>query len=151
MKSKTQAAQIFSDIVDIVRAVRSNKKIELFRGGMEKLNVAQMASLYFLYDSKEGMTMGDLAKCAGVKMPTMTDTVSPLVKAGYAVRSHADNDRRKVIMTITEKGRKLVDFNRGIGIEYIEKYLSRLNHIEKNIAMMVVKRTKDILVKRFEK
>jgi DNA-binding MarR family transcriptional regulator len=151
VKNKSQAAQIFSDIVDIVRAVRSNKKIELFRGGMEKFNLAQMASLYFLYDSEEGMTMGDLAKCAGVKMPTMTDTMSAIVRAGYAARKHSASDRRQVIMTLTEKGRKLVDFNRGIGIEYIEKYLSKLNHIEKNIAMMVVKKTKDILVKRFEK
>jgi MarR family transcriptional regulator, organic hydroperoxide resistance regulator len=151
MKNSSQAAAIFNDIVDIVRAVRSNKKIELFRGGMEKLNVAQMALLYFLYDSKAGMAMGELAKSAGVKMPTMTDIVSPLVKAGYAMRTHADNDRRKVIMTITEKGRRLVDYNRGIGIDYIEKYLSKLNHIEKNIAMMVVKRTKEVLTKRFEK
>lgn len=151
MKDRNLAAQAFSDIVDIVRAVRSNKKIELFRGGMEKLNIAQMAALYFLYDSKDGITMGELAKCAGVKMPTMTDTISPIVKAGYAERKHPDSDRRQVIMTLTEKGRRLVDYNRSIGIDYIEKYLARLNNVEKRIAMIVVRRTKEILAGRFAK
>jgi DNA-binding MarR family transcriptional regulator len=148
VSGKKEAAVIFDHIVDIVRAVRSNRKIELFRGGMEKLNFAQMASLYFLYDSKGGMTMGELARLSSVKMPTMTEIMAVLVKAGYAARKHSVNDRRKVIMTITEKGRKLVDLNRGIGIDYIEKFLSNMSHIEKKIGLMVVERTKEILVKR---
>ena len=148
MPEKKEAEKIFNHIVDIVRAVRSNRKIELFRGGMEKLNFAQIASLYSLYDSREGMTMGGLAGLSGVKMPTMTETMTVLVKAGYSARKHSDKDRRKVIMTITEKGRKLVDLNRAVGIGYIEKFLSNMNHIEKNIAMMVVEKTREILIKK---
>jgi DNA-binding MarR family transcriptional regulator len=150
VKKISQADGILSDIVDIVRAVRSNKKIEIFRGGMGKLNLAQTTSLYYLYESAAGMTMGGLARAAGVKMPTMTDTVNPLVRMGYAARAHTEQDRRKVIMTITKKGRELIDYNKGIWLGYIEKYLSKLNHMEKHIAMLVVKRTKDILTKRFE-
>ena len=151
MPGKKEAAVIFDHIVDIVRSVRSNRKIELFRGGMEKLNFAQMASMYFLYDSKDGMTMGELARLSSVKMPTMTETMTVLVKAGYAARKHSVNDRRKVIMTITEKGRKLVDLNRDLSIDYIEQFLSNMSHIEKNIAMMVVEKTREILVKRLGK
>ena len=149
MAQNREAAELFSHIVDIVRAVRSNKKIEIFRGGMEKLNFAQITSLYFLYDSA-GMTMGELSNSARVKMPTMTDTMSALVKAGYAARKHSKTDRRKVIMTITEKGKKLVDYNRGIGIDYIEKFLAKLNHVERKIVNVFVGRTKEILTKRFE-
>lgn len=150
MKDKKQASELFNSIVDIVRSVRSNKKITLFRGGMEKLNLARITALYFLYDSP-GMTMGELSKCAGVKMPTMTDTVSPLVGAGYAARKHNKKDRRKIIITLTEKGRELVDYNRKVGIDYIEKFLSRLGPVERGLAVTFVSRTHQILTKRFEK
>ncbi len=150
MDKKKEAEAIFNHIVDIVRAVRSNKKIEIFRGGMEKLTFAQIVALYFLYDSS-GMTMGELSTCASVKMPTMTDIMSALVTDGYAARKHSEKDRRKVIMTLTEKGKKLVEYNRGIGIDYIEKFMSNLNHVERGIANVLVKRTKEILTKRFEK
>ena len=147
---KNDAAEIFSDIVDIVRAVRSNRSIEVFRYGMEKLNFAQIAALYTLYDS-ESMSMGGLSACAGVKMPTMTDTIAPLVEKGYAARKSEKNDRRKVIMSITEKGKKLVCDNRKVGIDYIDKYLSNLGLVEKKLAATVVKKTKEILTKRLLK
>jgi DNA-binding MarR family transcriptional regulator len=147
---KMGAPELFNHIVDIVRSVRSNKKIEIFRGGMEKLNFAQITALYFLYDSS-GMTMGELSGLARVKMPTMTDTMAALVSAGYAGRKHSEKDRRQVIMTITEKGKKLVNYNRGIGIDYIEKFLKQLHPVERKIVNVFVARTKEILTKRFEK
>lgn len=149
MKEKKEAAEIFGHIVDIVRAVRSNRKIELFSGGMEKLNFAQITALFFLYESK-GMTMSELAAIARVQLPTMTDIMSKLVSSGYAERKHSAKDRRQVIMSITEKGRKLVDINRGINIENIEKYMSKLNHVEKKIALVFVRKAKDIIINRFE-
>jgi DNA-binding MarR family transcriptional regulator len=150
MRKNSEAGELYSHIVDIVRAVRSNKRIELFRGGMEKLNFAQITALYFLYDSA-GLTMGELADCARVRMPTMTDTMSGLVNSGYAARKHSVNDRRKVIMTITDKGKKLVDYNRSIGEEYIERFLAQLNKVERKIVNVFVVRTKEILTKRFER
>jgi DNA-binding MarR family transcriptional regulator len=148
---KKQAAEIFSDIVDIVRAVRSNRKIEIFRGGMEKMNLAQMTAMYFLYEAEAGMTMGELAKAAAVKMPTMTETMTPLVKAGHVIREHDEKDRRIVKVKLSAKGMTLVGYNRKVGIDYIGKYLSKLNHIERKIAGIVVKRTKEVLLKRFER
>ena len=150
MGKKDVAEGIFNDIVDIVRAVRSNRKIEIFRGGMEKMNLPQMTAMYFLYEAKDGMTMGELSKAAVVKMPTMTDIMTPLVAAGYAMREHDDRDIRIVKVKLTPTGRKLVEYNRSVGIEYIEKYLSKLNHVERKIAGIVVKRTKDVLLKSFD-
>ena len=143
---KNDALRIYSDIVDIVHAVRSNRKIEIFRGGMEKLNFGQIAALYVLYDG-EGVTMGRLAELARVKMPTMTDIIAALVTKGYAERKSSKTDRRKVIMSITEKGKKLVDYNRAIGIEYLNKYLSKLGPIERKLAGTIVKRTKEVITK----
>lgn len=151
MPGKKEATELFNYVVDIVRAIRTNRKIEVFRGGMEKMGIPQISVLYQLYDKKTGASMGELAKTDNVKMPTMTDIVAALVKDKYAARLTAAGDRRKVIAVITEKGRKLVEYNRNASIDYIEKYMSELNHLERKVAMLVVRRTKDIFVKRFEK
>ncbi len=150
MTKKTVPEEIFNDIVEIVRAVRSNRKIEIFRGGMAKMNLAQMTAMYFLYEAKDGMTMGELSKAAAVKMPTMTDIMIPLVAAGYVKRQHDDSDRRIVKVKLTSIGGKLVEYNKRVGIEYIEKYLSKLNRVERKITAIVVKKTKDVLLKRFD-
>lgn len=146
---KNDAAEIFDDIVETVRAVRANRGIQIFRGGMEKLNFAQIAALYFLNDT-DGLTMGTLSKLAGVKMPSMTDTIAVLVAKGYAERKSTKNDRRKVIMIISGKGRRLVEDNKKTGIEYINKYLSNLGIVERRLATTIVKRTKEIITKRFK-
>jgi DNA-binding MarR family transcriptional regulator len=150
MPGKKEASEIYDHIVDIVRSVRSNKKISIFRGGMEKLNFAQITALYLLYDS-EPTTMGEMSGCAGVKMPTMTDIMTKLTASGYAAREHSKADRRKVVMSITQKGKKLVEYNREIGIDYIEKFMSKLNIAEKKIAVLFVKKTNEIITKNFEK
>lgn len=148
MYRKPDAQEIFFDIVEMVRAVRSNKHVEVFRGGMEKLNFAQIQVVHLLFD-KGGASMGELAASAKVKMPTMTDTVAKLESAGYAKRVHSSGDRRKVIVGLTSRGKKLVEYNRKVAVDYIEKFLSKFSMVEKQIFIALIKRGKKILDERF--
>jgi DNA-binding MarR family transcriptional regulator len=54
-------------------------------------------------------TMGDLARRAGVTMPTATASVNALVDGGYATRRRAQYDRRVVLVRITAKGREAME------------------------------------------
>lgn len=148
MYKKPDSQEIFSDIVEMVRAVRSNKHVEVFQGGMEKLNFAQIQVMHLVYDKQES-AMGELASSAKVKMPTMTDTVNRLVSLGYVKRDRPGSDRRMVIVKLTPKGRKLVEFNRKVAIEYIEQFLSKLSLVEKQFFIAILKRGKKILDERF--
>ena len=150
MYRKPDSHEIFADIVDMVRAVRSNRHVEVFQGGMEKLNFAQIQVMHLLYDKNEA-AMGELASSAKVKMPTMTDTVNKLVSLGYVKRDRPGSDRRMVIVKLTPKGKKLVDFNRKVAVDYIEKFLSKLSMVEKQFFIAILKRGKKILDERFGK
>jgi DNA-binding MarR family transcriptional regulator len=66
---------------------------------------------YFLLgylDSKEVITMSGIASKMGHTTAAATGLVDRLEKLGYVQRSHAVDDRRKVMVRITKKGSSLV-------------------------------------------
>ena len=66
---------------------------------------------YFLLgylDSQEVITMSGIASKMGYTTAAATGLVDRLEKLGYVQRSHALDDRRKVMVRITKKGSSLV-------------------------------------------
>jgi|SRR5215471_946086 len=66
---------------------------------------------YFLLgylDSQEVITMSGIASKMGHTTAAATGLVDRLEKLGYVQRSHAIDDRRKVMVRITKKGSSLV-------------------------------------------
>ena len=55
------------------------------------------------------LSPGDLLATTMVSSGTMTNRLDQLEKAGLVVRSHNPEDRRSVIIALTEKGRTVVD------------------------------------------
>ena len=53
-------------------------------------------------------TMGTLARNMHVRMPTATGVIDRLVRAGYVRRFSKAEDRRQVIVELTEKGRAFI-------------------------------------------
>jgi DNA-binding MarR family transcriptional regulator len=54
-------------------------------------------------------TLSELAERERVTAPSMNRTVGALEEAGYLSREQADDDRRKVVIELTERGRAVVD------------------------------------------
>jgi len=81
---------------------------------------------YFLLgylDSQEVITMSGIASKMGHTTAAATGLVDRLEKLGYVQRSHALDDRRKVMVRITKKGSSLVaEIRRGM----VEKIMTLL-------------------------
>jgi DNA-binding MarR family transcriptional regulator len=73
----------------------------------DNISFAQFFLLSFLTTSKE-MTMTDIARKMGHSTAAATGLVDRLEKLGYMERTHAIDDRRKVLVRITPKGLDLV-------------------------------------------
>jgi DNA-binding MarR family transcriptional regulator len=54
-------------------------------------------------------TLGELAERERVSAPSMNRTVNCLQESGYVARSADENDGRKVVISLTEEGRAVVD------------------------------------------
>ncbi len=73
----------------------------------DNISFAQFFLLSYLSTSKE-MTMTDVARKMGHSTAAATGLVDRLEKLGYMERTHAIDDRRKVMVRITSKGIDLV-------------------------------------------
>lgn len=51
-------------------------------------------------------TMGEVARILRIKTPSLTVTVNKLAEKGFITRCTPDNDRRKVYLQLTDKGKK---------------------------------------------
>jgi DNA-binding MarR family transcriptional regulator len=73
----------------------------------DNISFAQFFLLGYLASSRE-MTMTDIARKMGHSTAAATGLVDRLEKLGYMERTHAIDDRRKVMVRITSSGMKLV-------------------------------------------
>jgi DNA-binding MarR family transcriptional regulator len=74
----------------------------------DNLSFAQFFLLSFLATAKE-ITMTDIARKMGHSTAAATGLVDRLEKLGYMERTHAIDDRRKVLVRVTSKGVDLVN------------------------------------------
>ena len=72
-----------------------------------RISYAQLFLLGCL-DQTESLTMSDIARRMGHSTAAATGLVDRLQKLGYVDRMHAEEDRRKIMVMITEKGRRMV-------------------------------------------
>ena len=72
-----------------------------------KLNFLQMHALWVLAERKT-MTMKELADGMMIKAPTATTFADRLVKSGFVRRFHDAKNRKRVHLTLTTSGRKMV-------------------------------------------
>jgi len=86
-----------------------NLSSELNRGNISFPQFFLMAYL----SSEEYLTMSDIAKKMGHSTAAATGLVDRLEKLGYVERVHAAEDRRKIMVRITQKGAELVTRMRG--------------------------------------
>lgn len=86
-----------------------NLSKDLSRGN---LSFAQFYLLGYLTTSRE-LTMTDIARKMGHSTAAATGLVDRMEKLGYVERMHAAEDRRKVMVRITQKGVELVHKLRG--------------------------------------
>lgn len=73
----------------------------------DNISFAQFFLLNYLSTSKE-LTMTDIARKMGHSTAAATGLVDRLEKLGYMERTHAVDDRRKVLVRVTPQGLELV-------------------------------------------
>lgn len=80
-------------------------------------------------DCPRNMTM--VAKTLGVTTGTLTISVNSLVKKGLVDRVRSEEDRRVVLVSLSEKGKRAFIHHQKFHEEMIEAVVSRLNDSER--------------------
>jgi DNA-binding MarR family transcriptional regulator len=106
-----------------------NLSSELHRGNV---SFPQFFLLAYL-SSEEYLTMSDIAKKMGHSTAAATGLVDRLEKLNYVERMHASEDRRKIMVRITQKGTELVARMRGEIASNLSDVMSEMDEEEADI------------------
>jgi DNA-binding MarR family transcriptional regulator len=89
--------------LEIEKLIRYAKSIEEIYIEDEDLSLLQIEALIFL-SQKDQLTVTDLSFCLNITPASTSVLIERLVKKSLVYREHADNDRRKVHVSLTEYG-----------------------------------------------
>lgn len=92
-------------LVNLFRDITSIEENMLKTGEFSELTVNDMHVIEAI-DIYEPKNMSTVARALSVTTGTLTISVNGLVKKGYVDRVRSDEDRRVVLVSLTEKGRK---------------------------------------------
>ncbi|MGM0366919.1 MAG: MarR family winged helix-turn-helix transcriptional regulator [Actinomycetota bacterium] len=115
-------------VLDILKTLFSLKSklvgdIRVHMAGHD-LSRSEVFALLHIYTGKK-VNMGKLCREMDLKSGSLTSVIDNLVKKGYAERDYDPGDRRKVIVTVTGKGKeiakKVCSYVEGNALAKIEK------------------------------
>jgi DNA-binding MarR family transcriptional regulator len=121
--------------------IRSMQRVPAPSAGEGALSLPQLRMLLIL-DAEGKATMGDLARQASVTMPTATSSVNALVHGRYVARARSAQDRRVVFVSLTAKGRKILQ---NLHRQRRERLRTILAHLEPGDQLRLVNAFETIL------
>jgi DNA-binding MarR family transcriptional regulator len=92
----TYLVRLFNQILAIEEQALQKK-------GLKDLSITEIHTLEAI-GLQQPCTMSDVAKFLRITLGTLTTSVNRLVKKGYVERYRDENDRRKVLVQLTEQG-----------------------------------------------
>ena len=93
----------------------------------------------------EAKNMSSIAKLVGVTVGTLTIAMNNLVKKGYVVRTRSEEDRRVVLISLTEKGKKAYARHQEFHLEMIKAMREGLSDEQCLVLLQAIKNLKEHL------
>ena len=89
------------------------------RSHRKGLSVPQFRALFKIQKDPEA-SLSCVAEHLGASLPTTSRIVANLVKKGFLARASSNLDRRRMILSLTPRGRSIIDSARKASLEHIE-------------------------------
>jgi DNA-binding MarR family transcriptional regulator len=78
----------------------------------------------------EGGKMSDIAAKLGITVGSLTSSMNSLVKKEYVQRHRTEQDRRVVLISLTEKGKRAYEHHEQFHVEMVNAAIQSLNEEE---------------------
>lgn len=141
-KQTENAKEILMLSYKVIRAVAKNTPTSFIDNDLSML---QLLALSMLAEGKLAMT--DISKELNVKLPTATSLIDRLFIAGFVERVDDIKDRRKVLISLTKKGKKTLEATAKLKVEKIVLLLNELPDQDVDSLLSILRK----LYKKFEK
>lgn len=115
-----------------VSVMRLSRRLRNERDVSDDMSSNQVAVLFTLARSGP-LTIGDLAAEEKVQPPSMTRTVNCLVEKGLIERGTHETDRRISVITLSDRGRSVIDESRRRKEAWLHQRLRELTPAQRQI------------------
>ena len=132
------AREVLETVPVAMRTIREH----LRKHGARILSVPQFRTLLFL-SRHRGTSLSDVAEHIGLTLPSMSTLIDGLVDRNYAVRRTDPGDRRRMTLTLTERGEATLQSARQATQAYLGEQLNRLTETDRKTivtAMQILRR-----------
>lgn len=123
----------------------------ILEGSRESSNLLKLSRIKALYAfrGQDSSTMTELADNIGAKLPSMTMMIDNLAEEGLVERARDEQDRRKVIVRLTDKGRRIREDFLEQRKQIAQQLFAKLSKEDEQELMRLLERVCDILEKAF--
>ena len=126
---------LFHDIMDIEeKAIITSEFKEISNNDM---HIIEMIGV------EEPKNMSTVAKSLSVTTGTLTIAVNGLVKKGYVERVRSEEDRRVVLLSLSDKGRKAFEYHKMFHDKMVNATVDRLTEGEKELLVVALRNLKN--------
>lgn len=144
-RQKNIGGQITKTLFQIGQAV---KNMFWDKSKLEHLTPAQVKTLLFVnYTRNDAITMGNIARHLTCAPATASGVIDSLEKKKLIVRARDPQDRRRVHISLTPGGKRMVEMVEDIGDE-IEEIIGEFDPEEQKILEQLLLRISDKLMQR---
>ena len=117
--------RLFHDIMTLEeKAIRTGEFCEISNNDMHIIEAIGIS---------EPRNMSAIAKTLLVTVGTLTIAVNNLVKKGYVNRTRSEKDRRVVLISLTEKGKRAYEHHRQFNEKMIKATIQNMNPQEEEV------------------
>lgn len=115
-----------------------------FQKKVDDLTQGERRILGYLTFEKNGVTSGEISEKMYLSTPRVASALNSLSKKGFIERNKDANDKRIVIVTITDTGRSFVMEEHEQAMAIMEKTLRKLGEQDAQEFVRIIKRIKEI-------
>lgn len=134
--------QLFNDILHIEEKVLKSSEIK-------DLSITEIHTIDAI-GTKGNRTMGQIAHDLRITVGTLTSAINRLIKKGYAERARTEQDRRVVLVSLTEKGKYAYKIHADFHKEMVQATLSYYNEQEQELLCNVMQKINKFFEKKYE-
>jgi len=112
------------------------------------LPLNQFGVLCVLMDT-QGLTITDISRQLNISKQQMTNIIDKLVSAGYVSKEPDPVDRRRLVITISRKGKKLLEDHMEQFRQRFESHAQNLTRDERQELATILRRCYELINKMF--
>lgn len=138
----TLLVQLFYDILHIEEKAMKNTEFA-------NLSITEIHTIEAI-GTEGNRTMGEIAHDLRITVGTLTTAINRLIKKGYAERKRIEEDRRVVLVSLTEKGKDVFDEHSVFHKEMIEAILENFEDGDLEVLTKALGKATRFFEKKYE-